>query len=348
MTTNLVEYVSSTEVKSLASVLFALSASDRNVFLPDTDLDFQQAAETRYVDVSKLNPAQWEDFLLKMSPEILVTSWDTPAIPERLARLPNLSLRYVCHLAGGVNGLIPRALLERGVLVSNWGTTISHTVAEHAILLTLAALRNLPNWSSFMNMPNDRITQLRSKSLRGQRVGLHGFGSIACEIVRMLEPFHVEVSSYSQGVPYELFSAHGVRACSSLKELFAASDVLIECEALTVANRGSVTGEILDLLPNDAVFVNVGRGAVVDEAALIERAIKGKIRVALDVFTQEPPAPQSAFFQISDALLSPHIAGPTCGTFAECGAFAMGNIRRFMEGEPVQGAISLEMYDRLT
>jgi phosphoglycerate dehydrogenase-like enzyme len=116
---------------------------------------------------------------------------------------------------------------------------------------------------------------------------------------------------------------------------------------LTLASRASVTGPILDLLPEDGVFINIGRGAVVDEQALLHRAASGRLRVALDVFSQEPPRPNSDFLLTRNVLLSPHIAGPTSNTFSQCGEFAMNNLRLYLQGQQVLGAVSLETYDRL-
>jgi len=331
---------------SSCSILFAFSQTDREMFLPGRNLEEEFGAKARWIDTSKIDKDEWEHLLYEASPEILVTAWDTPALSESFALESNLALRYVCHMCGGVRTRVPRNLLARGVLVSNWGTAISHTIAEQAILLTLGALRNLPLWGSFMQLPATRIFQLRTQSLRGRRVGLHGFGGIAREIVEMLKPFRVDISAYSAGVPRELFEHHGVRPCESLEELFSHNNVLIECEALTPVTRGSVTGPLLDLLPQDAVFVNVGRGAVVDEQALIRCAAQGRIRIAVDVYAQEPPALDSGLFRIPNALLSPHIAGPTSDTLPLCGEFAMSNLHKFLQGESVDGVVTLEAYDR--
>jgi phosphoglycerate dehydrogenase-like enzyme len=333
--------------KSRSQLVFALSSVDQARFFPGLDLRTGLAAEGQWIDVAGLDPVSWEKLLLELNPEILVTAWDTPPLPEAWVGRPDLSLRYVCHLTGGLAGQIPRTLLENGVLVSNWGIAISHTIAEQAVLLTLGALRSLPLWGTMMTLPADRIARLRTRSLRGNRVGLHGFGGIAREIARLLTPFQVEISAYSSGAPHELFSDLGVHRCDSLEELFSGSDILIECEVLTARTRGSVTADLLALLPEDAVFVNVGRGAVVDEKALIALAQAGRIRVGLDVFTAEPLPADSPFFEIPNALLSPHVAGPTWDEFRTCGAFALANVERYLRGEPVEGKVTLEIYDRI-
>jgi phosphoglycerate dehydrogenase-like enzyme len=333
---------------SKARIVFAISRDDRERFLRGQNLRAPFLSGMTWVDVSQLTLAQWEKRLLELDPEILVVAWDTPALPEAYRSREDLALRYICHLTGGVKPIVSRGMLERGIVVTNWGAAISHTIAEHALLLTLGALRNLPSWPHMMNLPADRITQLRTRSLRGSRVGLHGFGGIAQEIVRLLAPFQTKISAYSKGVPRNAFLKHGVQPCSSLAKLFSTSDILIECEALTPRTRGCVTGRILARLPQDAVFVNVGRGAVVDEAALINLAERGHLRVALDVFSHEPLPLDSPFFRLPGVLLSPHIAGPTWDASPLCGEFALANLRRYLKGEPLQSVVTLEIYDRTT
>lgn len=283
---------------------------------------------------------------------MLVTGWGTPALPDRFVELDDLPLRYVCHLAGSVRAVTPPRLIERGVLVSNWGAAISHTVAEHAVLLILGALRNLPGWQAHLRRPPpERFTygsELRTLSLRGRRVGLHGFGAIARELAVMLRGFGVRIAAFSEGVPASLFAEHGVEMRTDLQSLFATSDVLVECEALNARTRGSVTASLLRSLPANAVFVNVARGAIVDETALFALAAQGHLRIAADVFQQEPLPSDSPLLDVPNALLSPHIAGPTSDTYRLCGDFALANVERFLAGQAVEGAVDMESYLRST
>jgi phosphoglycerate dehydrogenase-like enzyme len=253
-------------------LVFALAPPIKHYFFKSFDPGLFSAASCQWLDVSGLDPRQWKDALTELRPTVLVTGWGTPTLPDDYVDSEDISLRYLCHLAGGVKSLVPRRLIERGLLVSNWGESISFTIAEHAILLVLGLLRNLPEWGRYIDHWQSRgeeypLLNLSTRSLRGKRVGLHGFGAIAREITRMLRPFRVEMAAYSQGVPKSLFEECHVKPASSLEELFATSDVLIECEALTEQTRGTVTERILRLLPDRAIFVNVGRAALVDEAA---------------------------------------------------------------------------------
>ncbi len=171
-------------------IVFALTEESRKQYLPLFSSIGFSALDYDWIDISPMDASAWEQALFQIKPTVLVTCWGTPAIPEGFARSPHMPLRYVCHLAGGVKSIVPRHLIERGVLVSNWGTSISYAVAEHTILLVLGALRNLPAWNSCLDQWPKNITPfacltLNTRSLRGRRVGLHGFGAIARELVAM-------------------------------------------------------------------------------------------------------------------------------------------------------------------
>lgn len=336
------------------NVLFALSPETKETFFPHFDQIALPGANVVWQDTSDLKSADWTELLSEKRVEILVTGWFTPGIPESVTDRADLTLRYVCHLAGSVRSFLPRKLLEHGTLVTNWGTAVSYIVAEHAILLVLGSLRAMPQWRSRMEAAAGGEPQpsspLRTRSLRGQRVGLHGFGAIAREIVALLKPFGVSLCAYSAGVPSRLFSENEVRECTSLEDLFSTSDVLIECEALTPETHGCVTRALLERLPDQAVFVNVGRGAVVDEDALGQLASEGKIRAGLDVFREEPLRANSLLLANPETLLSPHIAGPTQDSFAACGGQALKNLRYYLTGarHQMEGVITTEIYDRST
>lgn len=335
-------------------VLFVLNPAERDIFLPGFECEELglSRAEYHWVDASGLNAAGWEKTLSEHGPTVMVTAWGSPAVPREWVLGSDCPLRYVCHITGSVRRVVSREMIESGLLVTNWGSTISYTVAEHALLLLLGALRGVPLWPRAMTKPSysasEIFPELRTRSLRGKRVGIHGFGAIARELVKMLKPHGVHLAAYSRPVPRAFIEKHDVTYCSSLEELFSRSDILIECESLTPETKGMVTGTILDLLPADAVFVNVGRAGVVDETALAQLAAERKLRVALDVYQSEPLPANSPWFEIPEAFLSPHIAGPTWDASARCGEFAMGNVAKFLRGESVEGVVTPEIYDHST
>ena len=245
---------------------------------------------------------------------------------------------------------VPRSFIERGGLVTNWGSCVADSVAEHALLLALAALRNLKHWDRVIRGETcgNNTLELGTRTLFGRRVGIHGFGAVARALIRLLRPFQVSISAYSQGVPSRMFQEWQVNECGSIRELFSKSEVVFECEGLTPATKASVGANEIVALPDGAVFVNVGRGLVVDEETLVREAAKGRIRLALDVVSHEPLTPQNPVYSAKDAILSPHIAGPTRDLYPRIGEQILHNLRRFLKGTLPASPVTLEVYDRST
>lgn len=336
----------------LDHVVMVLTEQERQLFFLNGEmkLELPGVRQTR-LDASRMASADFEDCLRELKPGILVTAWSCPPLPEAWGLEEDCCLRYVCGITGSVKPRVPRSWIEKGILVTNWGASVSGAVAEHALLMVLALLRSLPQWHICMDQPRsmfEMMPLLRSRTLRGKRVGLHGFGAVARELVSMLRPFDVEIAACSRGVPPALMEEFGVRCCDDLPSLFSRSDILIECEGLNNSSRGSVTAEILRLLPEDAIFVNVGRGAVADESALAALAREGRLRVGLDVFHAESLSPASPLRNNPHVLLSPHVAGPTWETYPRCGAQALENLARYLRGETPENRVTLEVYDRAT
>jgi len=330
-------------------VLFALNEGTKAKFFPGSPFKDLPASQV-WVSMAGLKPGDWADILVAQKPEMIVSCWETPRVPKDLLKSGKVPLRYLCHLTGTVKGLVTRDMIRDGLLVSNWGNTISHTIAEHALLLTMGALRCMTVWRASMENSFANQGNIPTRTLHGKKIGIHGFGAIARHLISLLKPFGVTISSYSAGVPPELFQEHGVRRCDSLEELVSDLDVMVECEAWTPQTEGSVDARILGLLPQGAVFVNVGRGALVDEIALARLGTEGKLNVALDVYRYEPLSSDSPLMRVPNALLSPHIAGPTMDSLPLCGDLAISNLRHYLSGQTdqIKGLVTLEIYDRTT
>jgi phosphoglycerate dehydrogenase-like enzyme len=331
-------------------IIAALTLRERALFLDRALAGARSGPQIDFVDEGGLTPECWARQLELWRPEILITGWATPPLPEAWLMRADCPLRYICHIVGSVRHLVPRVFIERGGLVTNWGERISGQVAEHGLLLALAALRNQGAWAPYIARPvaGRQITELRTRTLFGLRVGLHGFGSVARALLPLLRPFGVSFAAYSAGVPDPVFAQHGVRPVPSLPGLFAESDVLFECESLTPATRGSVSAAVLAALPDGAVFVNIGRGGLVDDEALVREGRAGRLRLALDVVSVEPLTPASPFCSVPGIVLSPHIGGPTFDRYADCGAHALANVSRLLAGLKPEGVIDLAIYDRAT
>jgi len=320
-------------------------------FLPSPSLERLQdlLPDLEIVDPLTDEFGDWPRRLAEKRPEILITGWKVPTLPESWLEDPNYSLRYLCHCTGTVRKLIPRAFLDRGLVVTNWGHSISRVVAECGLLLTLTALRRVSSWSIDMHLNGAwKTPDVYVESLFGRQVGLHGFGNISQHLARLLKPFGVRVSTYSPSVPDSLLESFGVARAESLEDLFSENNVIIELAAYKPENRHLVSEKLLRMIPEGGTFVNIGRGAVVDEGALLRIAREGCLQVALDVYEVEPLPADSGFRGLPNVTLLPHLGGPTIDRRQDAGAHGVDNIERYLKGEPLESVVSLSVYDRST
>jgi phosphoglycerate dehydrogenase-like enzyme len=328
-------------------LLAVLAPSERDSFFAGTLFDELRslAGDFRLLDPTGLTVEDFARELAAADPEVLLACWQTPPLP---AVLPP-RLRYLCYVTGSVRRLVRRGQIERGLLVTNWGGAISRTVAECALLHVLSCLRRTTHWTLALHREGGwRGGMAGVGSLFQRRVGLHGFGSVAREFLRLIKPFDCTVTVFAPDVDDAVAAAHGIRRAASLEALFAENDVLVELAPLTPATTGVVTERHLRLIPPGGVFVNVARAAITDEAALARLAAEGRISVGLDVFAEEPLPAGSAFRGLPNASLTPHIAGPTPDRYPDAGAFALRNLRAYADDRALEAVITPERYDATT
>jgi len=335
----------------MSASLVALTDLEIETFFPDEGVKTLERVlgECRVVDCEGLSGEKWREFLAQTNPKVLVAGWKTPRLPDdTLERLcPNLD--YLCYLTGSVRKVVSRDLIEQGLRVSNWGSSISRTVAECALLLALACGRRLAYWNEQMhNQGGWKDAATVTHSLFGRRVGIHGYGNIARFLISLLKPFSEDIVVYSDAVPSDVFKNEGVECVDSLEELFRGRDVVFELEALTPERKGIVDESLLRSISNGGIFVNVARGELVDEPALLRVAQEGRLQVGLDVYAVEPLPKDHPFRGCYGIVMLPHIAGPTTDRRRDAGDHALRNLERYMDGAKIESPVTLEVFDRST
>jgi phosphoglycerate dehydrogenase-like enzyme len=331
----------------IRSLAIALTPQERERFLPGALSDELPtlAQELHFIDPTGLSAENFARELAAAAPEVLLAGWQTPPLP---ATLPP-PLRYMCYLTGSVRRLVTRAQLEAGFIVTNWGPAISRTVAECALLHTLTSLRRTTHWTFAIHHEQgwrDGFDEVRS--LFGRRVGLHGFGSVAREYLKLIQPFGCQVSVFAPDFDEAAATLHGASRAASLEALFADNDVIVELAPLNPATTGCVTERHLRLIRPGGVFVNVARAAITDEAALLRVAREGQLSIGLDVFVDEPLPTDSGFRGLRNVSATPHIAGPTMDRYPDAGAFALNNLRAYATDQPLAAVVTPAIYDQAT
>lgn len=330
-----------------ARLLVCLTEGEEADFLPaPLDAELAQMFPDRLtVRPTNTTATGWAEHLHAANPGILLACWKTPPLPRDLPP----ALRYVCYLAGSVRQLVTRAQLEAGLLVTNWGSSISRVVAEGALVHVLSGLRHLTHWTLQMHRHDGwKDGATTTASLFGRRVGIRGYGRVAQELIALLAPFGCDIGVLAPDLSPATAAPRGIRCVTSLEELMGGHDVVVELAPLIPETIRSIRREHLDRLRPGAVFVNVGRGATVDEEALLAVAREGRIHVGLDVYSREPLPADSGFRGLPNVSLTPHLAGPTTDRRVDAGRFALENLRAHLDGQPLRALITPEVYDRST
>ena len=326
-----------------AALFAALNPTELQDFLPQPLAETVRslAADFTLFDPTEKTVEEFHAALAAANPEILLAAWKTPPLP---AQLPP-RLRYVCYLCGSVKRLVTPAHLAQGLIVTNWGGSISRIVAEWALFHILCALRRASYWALAMHLQGAwKDSGTSTASLFGRRIGIHGFGMVARELVRLLSPFGCQISVHAPDVDDALARQWSVRPEPSLEALFAVNDVVVELAPLIEETQGIVTEALLRLIQPGGVFVNLGRGAVVDEAALIAVAREGKVWFGLDVYSQEPLPRDHPLRGLTNVMLTPHIGGPTTDRRCDAGAFAVKNLLAYASETPLEAVVTADVY----
>ena len=325
-------------------VAYITEREEADFFPPPVLNELRRTAPSLRVVRPADGPAGLVRCLSELKPEVLICGWSTPLLPTKLPG----SLNYVCYLTGSVRNVVSREHITDGLKVTNWGSSISRTVAEAALLLILASLRRTSYWAIAMHTQGAWRSGAEGMSLFGRRVGIHGFGRVSRCLIRLLQPFEVEIKVLAPDADALTGRSHGFAPVATLEELFSGCEIVVEAAPLNLETAGIVKESHLRLLPPKGVFVNIGRGEIVDEAGLVRVAQEGNIRFGLDVFTNEVLASDHPLRGLSNVTLTPHIAGPTADRCRDAGEFAVANLQRYLHGQELEAVVTLEVYDRST
>ncbi|GAA3754843.1 phosphoglycerate dehydrogenase-like enzyme [Spinactinospora alkalitolerans] len=244
-----------------------------------------------------------------------------------LERMPRL--RAVQLLTAGYEHVLD--VLPEGVELCNARGLHDASTAEHAVALTLAAQRELPRWADDQRRHVWRPHFTRS--LADSRVLIVGYGSIGAAIEARLRPFETEVVRLARRARPD----SGVHGIEELHRLLGAADIVVVVTPHTPETEGLIGAEELALLRDDALVVNVGRGPVIDTAALI--AEKGRVRAALDVTDPEPPPADHPLWEAPGVYLTPHVAGGSAAFYPRARRFVDEQLRRWAAGEPLRNRV---------
>lgn len=245
-----------------------------------------------------------------------------------LKQLPKVGVVSVFGV--GVDAVDLDYCKANGIRVGNTPDVLSDDVADLAVALALATCRKMVPADAYVRAgrwPSEGAMRLVVR-MTGKRAGIYGMGSIGKVLAKRLSSFDVDIAycnrSEMPDSPY--------RYVPSLVQLASEVDFLFITAAATPSTIGAVNAEVLDALGPEGYVVNVARGTLVDEAALLERLENGRIAGAgLDVFVEEPKVPEG-FFALENVVMQPHHASGTYETRTAMGRLTLDNLAAHFDG----------------
>lgn len=246
-------------------------------------------------------------------------------------------LELIASFGVGYDGIDIGAAGARGITVTNTPDVLNDCVAEVTLGLMIALAHRLPQADRFVR--EGRWTTEKfplTDELTGRRAGILGLGRIGREIARRLEVFRMEIAYHGRraqpDVPYAYHA--------DLEQMAAEVDWLVVIAPATPETEGIVSRGVMQALGPRGFLVNVARGALVDEPAMVELLSDGRLGgAALDVFAQEPEVP-AALRGLDNVVLSPHQGSATHRTRALMGDLVVANLRAHLSGAPLPSPVA--------
>ena len=259
----------------------------------------------------------------------IMTNSGTPVSATLIAALPNLGI--ICAQGAGYEGIDLDAARARGIAVTNSPGANGDCVADHAMALMLAVLRDVPRFDAAVRAGRWREGGTMRPGAHGKRVGILGLGTIGRRIAKRCAGFDMVVGYHNRRpLPDVSFDY-----APSPAALGARSDILVVALPGGPGTRHLVGRDVLDALGPDGFLVNVGRGSVVDTAALAEALRDGRLGgAALDVIEGEPEVP-AALRTLPGLVMTPHIAGRSPDTLAAQIETVVANLQAHFAGRPL-------------
>jgi phosphoglycerate dehydrogenase-like enzyme len=305
-------------------------------------------------------PRHFVDLLRREFPQhTFLEAWDRETLRQVLVEsdaafaafvdkdlVPSLTrLQWVQAPAAGVGHILSPELTASPIVLTSARGVRARAIAEHVMLMALALARQVP---LVLQRQREHVWALDEieaaasiRTLRGRQLGIVGLGSIGSEIADVAAAFGMRVVATRRRVDQPL--PPGVEAVlppEHLPQLLASSDVIVLSAALTPDTRLLINRESLARIKRGALLINIGRGRLMDDEAVIEALRTGVLGgAALDVFTREPLDPASPYWDLPNVIVTPHVSGamedywtPLVGLFSE-------NLRRFEQGVPLLNVV---------
>ena len=247
-----------------------------------------------------------------------------------MAKLPKL--KTISHFGVGYDTVDVDAARKRGIAVTNTPDVLTDDVADIAIALLLATVRRIPQGDRYVREGKWlKGAMALTDTIQGKSLGVIGIGRIGRAIAKRAEAFNLKVSYQGPNKKNDVTWPYYADLVALAKDV----DFLVAACPGGEATRGIVSRAVIDALGPKGVFVNISRGTVADEPALLEALQQGRLGGAgLDVFVDEPKVPEG-FFALDNVVLQPHVGSASHQTRTAMGQLVIDNLAAHFAGKPL-------------
>ncbi|WP_374572394.1 2-hydroxyacid dehydrogenase [Phenylobacterium sp.] len=266
---------------------------------------------------------------------VIVHAGEAKLEPEFLESLPNVGL--IACVSVGYDGVNVPWCRARGIEVTHADGLNADDVADHAVGLIIASWREIVAGDRMVREGRWTLADRMAPrpGLRGRKVGIVGLGHIGAAVATRVEAFGMTVSWWA---PRDKPAAWPRAA--SLLDLAREADILVVACRADASNRKMISAEVIEAVGPRGLIVNVARGSIIDEDALIAALKDGRLaRAGLDVFETEP-TPAGRWADVPGVVLTPHTAGGTIDAIPKMVGQALDNVARFLDGQPLASPVA--------
>jgi D-3-phosphoglycerate dehydrogenase len=271
--------------------------------------------------------------------EGLIVRSETKVTADLLANAN--SLRVIGRAGVGVDNIDVPAATIRGIVVMNAPDGNTITTAEHTIALLISLARSIPQANSSLKAGQWERKKFIGVELQGKTLGIVGLGRIGRVVASRARAMGMTIVAYDPFIAPEQARDLEIEL-APLDEVYARADFLTVHTPLTAETRGLINREVIAKMKQGARIINCARGGLVDEAALHEAITNGTIAgAALDVFAQEPPAPENPLLKLDQVIVTPHLGASTAEAQEGVAFTVAEQMRDFLLSGALRGAVNV-------
>ncbi len=254
-------------------------------------------------------------------------------------------LRWIQTALAGVEDVLFPELVESGVILTNGTGLHSTSIPEHTLALVFALARNLHQaarlqaehrWGRFeVIMHAGGI-----REISGSRLAILGAGPIGAALARRAQALGMSVRVLRRRPGVAVEGAEAVVGPGALHELLGWADFVVLALPLTPETTGLIDASAIEAMRSSAILINIARGEIVDDAALVDALRRGRIAGAgLDAFREEPLPPESPYWELGNVIITPHVSGYAVDYFPRLIELFRDNLRRWTGGRPLRNVV---------